>query len=442
MSNSKTTVVYLPDLVGKGYGAFWRSTKRYRVVKGGKASKKSSTTALNIIVRMMKYPQANTLVVRRVMDTHRSSTYAQLKWAIDKLGVSAAWECRVSPLEMVYRKTGQRILFRGMDDVQKLASVTVDKGVLCWVWVEEAFEISNESDFDLLDLSVPRGDVPEGYFKQTTLTFNPWHEGHWLKKRFFDHPADNVDAFTTNYLCNEFLDDNDRAIYEQMKIDNPRKYAVAGLGNWGVSEGLIFDRWRDEPFDRPDGWQWKHIFGLDYGYTNDPTAFVAAAINPIAKEIRIYDEIYQRRLLNSDIARLITEKGYAKERIRADAAEPKSNEELRRYGLTRVQAAAKGPDSIRAGIAKIQEYTIIVHPRCTNTIAELSSYCWDEKHPDRPVDRDNHLMDALRYAMEDSSFHPEEPEVVHRDWQNFDMESHDTKERGITADDFMGGWDG
>ena len=174
--------VYLPDIVGKGYGHFWRSEKRYRVLKGGKGSKKSTTTALNIIYRMMKYPQANTLVVRQVMDTHRTSTFAQLKWAISKLQVNHLWKCTVSPMEMTYLPSGQKILFRGFDDVLKLASTTVDKGYLCWVWIEEAFEIRSEDDFDKLDLSVPRGEIPPPLYKQTTLTFNPWSETHWLKK--------------------------------------------------------------------------------------------------------------------------------------------------------------------------------------------------------------------------------------------------------------------
>ena len=400
--------VYLPDLVGGGYGGFWRCRSRYRVVKGGKASKKSSTTALWYIYHLMKYPESNLLVVRNVHRTHADSTYAQLRWAIRRLGVEHLWRAVKEPLELCYLPTGQRILFRGMDNVEKLASTTVERGYLCWVWIEEAFEIADEADFDKLDLSVPRGELPKPLFKQTTITFNPWDENHWLKGRFFDREDENVYAITTDYRCNEFLDSTDRALYERMREQHPRKYAVAGLGEWGHSEGLVFENWSVEEFSlgelRREGM--RHVFGLDYGYTNDPTAFIAAAVDEADKRIYLYDEHYQRRMLNEDIAAMIAEKGYQKERIRADAAEPKSNEDLRRLGICRLQAAGKGRDSILNGIARLQEYRMVVHPRCVHTAAELRSYVWQADgregvYRNLPCDRDNHLMDALRYAMED-----------------------------------------
>ncbi|MBQ1210209.1 MAG: PBSX family phage terminase large subunit [Clostridia bacterium] len=410
-----STVVSLPRLIGGGYRRFWDCRKRYRVVKGGKASKKSSTTALWYIVHLMKYPAANLLVVRQVYRTHADSTFAQLKWAIKRLQVEHLWQASREPLELRYLPTGQRILFRGLDNVEKIASTTVEQGVLCWVWVEEAFEVPREADFDKLDLSVPRGEVAPPLFKQTTLTFNPWNENHWLKSRFFDHEDEQVLAITTDYRCNEFLDDTDRARYEQMRVNNPRQFAVAGLGQWGHSEGLVFENWTVEPFSlgdlRQDGL--RHIFGLDYGYTNDPTAFIAAAVDEGEKRIYIYDEHYETKMLNGDIAAMIIRKGYQKERIRADSAEPKSNDDLRRLGIGRVQPARKGPDSVTAGIARLQEYCLIVHPRCVHTAAELSAYCWQSgaregTFVNRPADRDNHLMDALRYAMEDA------PRVVNK----------------------------
>lgn len=400
--------VYLPDVVGSGYGAFWRCRARYRVVKGGKASKKSSTTALWYIYYLMKYRDANLLVVRNVHRTHQDSTYAQLRWAIRRLGVEHLWRSGREPLELTYIPTGQRILFRGLDNVEKLASTTVDRGYLCWVWLEEAFEIGREADFDKLDLSMPRGEIPPPLFKQTTITFNPWNENHWLKSRFFDGEDASVFAATTDYRCNEFLDDTDRAVFDRMREQNPRQYAVAGLGQWGHSQGLVFENWSVEEFSlmdlKRDGL--RHVFGLDYGYTNDPTAFIAAAVDEAEKRLYIYDEHYEKRMLNDAIAAMICEKGYQKERIRADAAEPKSNDDLRRLGLSRLQAAAKGRDSVVSGIARLQEYRIVVHPRCVHTAQELSAYTWQEDGRDGvyrnvPCDRDNHLMDALRYAMED-----------------------------------------
>lgn len=402
--------VYLPDVVGKGYGEFWNCKKRYRVVKGGKASKKSSTAALWYIVHLMKYPEANLLVVRQVGRTHRDSTFAQLRWAIERLQVSHLWRAVREPLELQYIPTGQRILFRGFDNVEKLASTTVDKGQICWVWVEEAFEIAKEADFDKLDLSLPRGRVKPPLFKQTTLTFNPWDENHWLKTRFFDQKRGDTLAITTNYTCNEFLDSTDLALYEDMRHRSPRRYLVAGLGEWGKAEGLIFDNWEVRDFDPKalTGDGFRHIFGLDYGYTNDPTAFIAAAEQAGEKVLYIYDEHYARRMLNADIANMLIRKGYGKERIRADSAEPKSNEDLRRLGITRLRAAEKGKDSVNAGIARLQEYRIVVHPCCVHTAAELAAYAWEPisggqagVFSNRPRDSENHLMDALRYAIED-----------------------------------------
>ena len=399
--------VYLPEVVGGGYRQFWDCRCRYRVVKGGKASKKSSTAALWFILHLMKYPGANLLVVRNVYRTHTDSTFAQLRWAIRRLEVEHLWRATREPLELCYKPTGQRILFRGLDNVEKLASTTVERGVLCWVWLEEAFEIAREADFDKLDLSVPRGEVPPPLFKQTTVTFNPWNENHWLKSRFFDRKSPDVLALTTDYRCNEFLDDTDRQLYERMRRENPRRYAVAGLGEWGHSEGLVFENWEVEEFPLGELHRegLRHVFGLDYGYTNDPTAFIAAAVDEAHKRLYIYDEHYEKRMLNGDIAAMLERKGYRKERIRADSAEPKSNEDLRRLGITRLQPAGKGRDSVLAGINRLQEYRMLVHPRCVHTVAELRSYVWEAagegEFCNRPCDRDNHLMDALRYAMED-----------------------------------------
>lgn len=408
-----TSEIKMSQIVGAGYDEFWNCKKRYRVLKGGKASKKSATTALNFIFRIMKEKDSNLLVVRQIMNTHRDSTFAQLQWAQERLGVKGLWKNTVSPLEMVYMPTGQKILFRGFDDVLKLASTTVSKGYLNFVWIEEAFEIAKEADFDKLDLSVPRGTMPPHLYKQTTLTFNPWSEGHWLKKRFFDNDSQNTATFSTNYLINEFLDETDRKVFERMKKTNRRKYDVAGLGNWGISEGLVFENWEiGEPERKSEElYKWKSFFGLDYGYTNDPTAFIAFEANPIDKIIYIYEEFYQRRMLNCQIAEKIKELGFAKERIRADSAEPKSNDDLKRLGIGRITPSVKGRDSILNGIAAISEYKIFVNPKCVNMIRELSSYIYDDRVDERgrkmPKDSDNHLCDALRYGFADVKFfHP------------------------------------
>ena len=428
--------IKVSKIVGGGYDEFWNCKKRYRVLKGGKASKKSTTTALNFIYRIMRYKDSNLLVVRQVMNTHRDSTFAQLKWAQSRLGVSHLWNNTVSPMEMTYLPTGQKIIFRGFDDVLKLASTTVPKGYLNFVWVEEAFEIEKESDFEKLDLSVPRGTLPDGLFKQTTLTFNPWSSEHWLKKRFFDTAQSDTATFSTNYLINEFLDETDKTVFEKMKRRSPRKYQVAGLGNWGISEGLVFENWQvGKPKIKEDErYKWKSFFGLDYGYTNDPTAFIVFLANPIDKILYIYDEFYQKRMLNCHIAEEIKRRGYAKERIRADSAEPKSNDDLKRLGIGRIMPSVKGGDSILNGISGINEYEIYIDPACVNAIKEFSSYVYDDKNLKNgmklPKDTDNHLCDALRYAFYDVKFFRPSRE-----------ETEIKREMGISPKDFSKGWD-
>lgn len=393
--------ISLPKTIGKGYGTFWRFKGRYRVVKGSRASKKSKTTALWYITNLMKHPEANLLVVRKTFRTLKDSCFAELKWAIHRLKVDEWWDIKESPLEITYRPTGQKIYFRGLDDPLKVTSITVDIGSLCWGWIEEAYEIMNEADFDTLDESI-RGEVPEGLWKQWTLTFNPWNEKHWIKKRFFDVKDPNILAITTNYMCNEWLDEADMKVFEAMKKNNPRRYVVAGLGGWGIVEGLVFENWEEREFTL-DNLNVKSAFGLDYGYTNDPTAMFAGFLDLPNKTLYVYDELYEKGLSNKKIHERITEMGYGKERFTADSAEPKSNDELKGYGL-KVQGAKKGKDSIKNGIQWIQDLKIVIHPRCVNFLTEISNYTWDvDKFGNKlnvPIDDFNHLMDAMRYALE------------------------------------------
>lgn len=406
--NLKSKKIRLPGLVGRGYKDFWNFKGRYKVVKGSRASKKSKTTALWIVYNMMKYRNANTLVVRKVYRTLKDSCYSDLKWAIQRFKVDDYWEFKESPLEITYKPTGQKILFRGLDDPLKITSISVSVGQLCFCWVEEAYELTDETAFNMLDESI-RGIVEEPLFKQIILTFNPWNERHWLKSRFFDITAPNILAITTNYLCNEWLDKSDKKLFEDMKKNNPRRYQVAGLGEWGITDGLVYENWRELEFD----WREilnkrrkaKAVFGLDFGYTNDPAAFFCGILDQEQKEIYVFDEIYQKRMQNTAIYRNIEKLGFKKEIIVADSEEPKSIEHLRGLGLYRIKPSKKGKDSINAGIQFIQDFKIFIHPRCVNFLTEISNYSWDKdkfgKTVNKPIDDFNHLMDAMRYALED-----------------------------------------
>ncbi len=398
-------IIHLPDVVGGGYRDFWRCRKRYRVVKGSRASKKSKTTALWFIYSLMKYKGSNALVIRKTYRTLHDSCFTELKWAIHRLKVDHLWEIKQSPLEMTYTPTGQKIYFRGLDDPLKVTSITVEYGVLCWGWIEEAYEITKEEDFDMLDESI-RGAIPDEFsdlWKMWTITFNPWNERHWLKSRFFDRPDEQTLALTTNYKCNEWLDAADLKVFEDMRMRNPRRYKVAGLGDWGIVEGLIYENWKEQAFTLDQVRGMKTVCGLDFGYTNDPSAFFIGFLDLDQKRLYVWDELYETGLSNRKIYKRIMDMGYAKESITADSAEPKSIDELRNLGLY-IHGAKKGRDSINNGIQWIQDLEIIVHPRCVNFLTEISNYMWKSdkfgKKLNEPIDDFNHLMDAMRYALE------------------------------------------
>ena len=409
-----TTQIYLPKVIGSGYRDFWNFTGRYLVVKGGRGSKKSTTAALKIIYTLMKHEEMNALVIRKFDVTHKDSTFAQLKWAIRRLGVEHLWSASLSPLGITYKPTGQKILFRGLDDPMSITSITVDRGFITLVWIEEAFQITKEEDFDKIDLSI-RGELPPGLWKQFIITFNPWNDKSWLKKRFFDETDEDVLALTTTYECNEFLGEDDRALFAKMKDKHPRRYKVEGEGHWGVAEGLIYENWTVKDFDYramlfetdTNGWDvYKQRYGMDFGFTVDPTAFIAMLVDEKKKELYIWDEMYNTGMTNQMIYDTLRERQLHKALIKADSAEPRTINELQLLGLNRLRGAKKGPDSIRAGIQRLQDYHLYVHPTCTNAINELSNYYWALDKAGKPLpkpadDGFDHLMDAMRYGTED-----------------------------------------
>lgn len=394
--------IYLPDLIGQGYKDFWNCKRRYRVCKGGRGSKKSKTSAYNRVFRIIKYPKCNYLCVRRYTNTLRDSIYADTKWAIHQLGLDDYFKFTASPMEITYLPTGQKILFRGLDDGLKITSITVDKGVLNFVDIEEAYEIS-EDDFNKLDMSI-RGELPEGYFKQITLIFNPWSANSWLKARFFDIEDENIFTKTTTYECNEWLDDADRNIFALMQKQNPRRYNIEGLGNWGIAKGLIYENTELRDFDVDEIRKIKGIksaFNLDFGYT-DPNAFVCEMVDNDAKIIYVFDEWYGTGVTNKIIAQKIKDMGYGGQVIVCDSAEPKSIAELQELGI-KAEPSRKGRDSVNHGIQQIQNYKIVVHPRCKEFWREIQNYCWSVDKNGKPTDKPDHEfshgMDSMRYGV-------------------------------------------
>ena len=405
-----TSKINLPAIIGKGYGTFWRSRNFYRVVKGSRGSKKSKTTALNFVTRILKYPWSNLLVVRRYSNTNKQSTYTDFKWAANKLEVAHLFKFNESLPEITVKATGQKILFRGLDDELKITSITVDVGILCWAWFEEAYQIESEEKFSTVVESI-RGtlDAPD-FFKQITVTFNPWNERHWLKRVFFDEGTRRADtlSLTTTFRCNEWLDKVDIQRYEDLYNTNPRRARIVCDGEWGVAEGLIYENVKVKNFDKDELLKdeaYQLAIGLDFGFTHDPTALCVSLIDEQKKEIYIFDEAYQVGLITKDVAKMIQDKGYAKAQIIADSAEPRLIKELQtEYNIIRLKESRKGKDSIMAGVSKLQGYSIFVHPSCTHIMDEFYSYCYQQDKEgnwlNKPEDKNNHLMDALRYSLQ------------------------------------------
>ena len=323
-----------------------------------------------------------------------------MKWAICRFQVEALWEWKESPLEMTYLPTGQKILFRGLDDPLKITSITVAHGVLCWAWLEEAYEVLNEKDFDTLDESI-RGRLPEGLFKQWVITFNPWNAQHWLKRRFFDVQSPDILATTTNYLCNEWLDEHDLQLFEEMKRSRPERYRVAGLGDWGAVEGVIFNNWTVADL-QPLIPGFANVYnGLDFG-VSDPNALIRFDFEPGQKKIYVFDEYFQGGISLEQLAAEVKRR-VGSAYVTCDSAGSQQILELCRMGV-RAIPARKGAGSIQYGIQWLQGYDILVDKRCTNFIREISNYQWQKDAYGNPTDipsgTDDHLLDALRYASE------------------------------------------
>ncbi len=410
MIKTMQDVLDLQSKVGGGYNQFWHNKNFYRVIKGSRGSKKSKTAAINFIYRIMKYNWANLLVVRRFSNTNKQSTYTDLKWATNQLGVSHLFRFNESMPEITYKPTGQKILFRGLDDPLKITSITVDVGILCWAWFEEAYQIESYDKFSTVVESI-RGsyDSPD-FFKQITVTFNPWSERHWLKSTFFDEETklNNVYSNTTTYKLNEWLDQVDIDRFEDLYIKNPRRAKIVCDGDWGVAEGLVFTNFKVEGFD------WLRIFkrtqekthGMDFGFSNDPTTIVSTVVDLENMKLYIYDEHYEKGMLTDDIKNLIIAKGLEKVDIAADygSGGDRLIAELRSKGIKGIRRALKGANTILPGIQFIQGFEVIIHPSCVNAIEEFNTYTFEQdkegKWLNKPIDKNNHIIDALRYSLE------------------------------------------
>lgn len=391
-------VIRYSDIILPVYNEFFKTDKTYVVCKGSRASGKSVAACYYILLTMMRHPLANALCVRQVASTLRDSVYSTLKWCINQLGISHLWKCTLNPLEIVYIPTGQKIFFRGCDDSMKIASIAVDTGVLNILLVEEAYQVTEE-DFDMIQESL-RGKLPEGYKKRIMLIFNPWL-ANWIKTRFFDVVDDDILAMTTTYKDNPYLSDTDLAMFERMKVQNPRRYEVAGLGNFGVMSGQIFDNWEVQDLTDLIPTFDNVYWGLDFGVV-DVNALVGIHVDMGQRKIYVFDEFYKGNLSLDELSEEVS-KRIDNHYVTCDSAGAQNILELNNRGIWALPSI-KGKDSILHGIQFILDFDVIIHKDCKNFIKEISNYQWDTDKQgnsvNRPVDRDNHLMDAIRYALE------------------------------------------
>lgn len=337
----------------------------------------------------------NILIIRKVDRTIKRSVFALMKNIISKWGLLSEFDINQTDKTMIYRPTGAQFMFSGLDDVEKLKSI---EGVTS-IWVEEATELTQE-DFEQLDLRL-RGNT--GALKQIILTLNPISDQHWIKKVFFDDPIDGCFTLKTTYLDNSFIDDEYKMVMENKKKTNPRYYNIYALGNWGTAEGLIFNR-VSQRLIRPEELEGLEcVQGLDFGYTNDPSAFNQTYVDMENKRLLVYDGFYRKGMSNAEIAQEIKNLLAHRHMTTADSSEPKSIDYIKKKGV-RIEGAKKGKDSINAGIDFLLEFEIVVNAHLVEFMTEFNNYAWskdkDGKALNKPCDDFNHFIDSLRYAVE------------------------------------------
>lgn len=334
------------------------------------------------------------LVVRKVARTLKDSVFQMTLDTLEKMQMLQFSRINRSTFT-IELDNGSVILFKGIDDGgEKIKSITG----LTDIVIEEATELTFD-EFTQLDLRL-RAKAPN---LQIYLALNPVSKVNWCYKHWFSgDPPPNTFILKTTYKDNRFLPMEYIKALELTKKTNPTYYNIYALGEFCSLDKLVYNNWTTGTIEKPEG---ELIIGLDFGYVNDATALVVGYLNEAEKRIYIADEYYKTAMLNDEIANMIKYKGYGKEVIIADSAEQKSIEEIRRQGVIRIKPAVKGQGSILQGIQKLQQYEIVVNPKCANTITELQNYSWTKdkttnEYINKPIDTYNHCLDALRYALQ------------------------------------------
>lgn len=384
--------VYLPHL--EDYST------RFLVFYGGAGSGKSHFIAQRLVYKALK-SKRKILVLRKVNRTTKASTFQLLLDTISQFGIMNY--CVINRTDFsITLPTGSQFLCMGLDDPEKIKSITG----LTDAWLEEATEFSLD-DFSQVNLRVRD---PKAEDQEIILSLNPVSKANWCYLHFFaenpelDEFRKTVRIVHTTYLDNPHLPEAYVQALLMMKATNEVYYKIYALGEFGSLDKLIYNNWQKMDFDT-DTIKGQPLCGLDFGYTNDPTAFTASILVESERRIYIFKEWGGTGYLNDAIADQIKEMGFAKSVICADSAEQKSVDEIKRLGVPRIKPCVKGKGSVLQGIQKLQQYELIVHPSCVNVIEELQNYAWKKdrqtnEYINEPAEGYDHYMDSLRYSLQ------------------------------------------
>jgi phage terminase large subunit len=393
------------DVFNKAYLPYLQCMSPIQIIFGGSASGKSVFETERCVVDVMG-GERNYLVCRQVGRTLRGSVFTEVCKTITRWNVGNLFDVNKSDM-VITCHNGCQIIFTGLDDVEKLKSITPKQGVITDVWMEEATE-TEPGSMKQLEKRLRGGS--ESVPKRITLTFNPILQSHWIYQTYFANLAwaddqkhyDDADIsiLKTTYKDNKFLTKQDITRLENEK--DKYYYDVYTLGNWGVLGDVIFRNWKVDNLDDMHAQFTNTRHGLDFGFSSDPAAIIATHYDNKKNTIYIYDEFYERGLTNDMLATEITKRINA-DYVICDSAEPKSIQELQNAGIS-AKAALKGKDSVNFGIQWLQQRDIVIDAKCINARNEISTYHWKQDKDGnairQPSDKNNHLIDALRYAYE------------------------------------------
>ncbi|MER0283832.1 PBSX family phage terminase large subunit [Clostridioides difficile] len=379
------------------------NNNRYQIYFGGSSSGKSFSLAQRTVLDVFK-GNRNYLIVRNVQSTLKRSCLNEITKAISNFKLNEYFQVNKTDMIITCKLNNKQILFCGLDDVEKVKSITPIDGVITDIWVEEA----TETDYKAVKQLDKRLRGKSKVVKRLTLSFNPILKDHWLYTEYFDIweddkqyvEKDNVSILKTTYKDNKFLAEDDIKALENES--DKYYYEVYTLGNWGVLGAVIFKNWRVEDFSDIESKFDNFRHGIDWGFADDPFAYVKSHYDRMRRKLYICDEIEAVGLLNREAAPLVSKKAN-RDLVICDNASPKDVAEFNDLRVNAV-SARKGAGSIEYGIKFLQGLEIIIHPRCQNFKNEINKYKYKEDKNGNilpiAVDKDNHLIDALRYSLE------------------------------------------